>query len=238
MADPTNIATPRPDAPDATAPIAPFESPDEALVERARAGDTAAFELLMRRHNRRVYRAVRAVLRDGPDVEDAMQQAYVQAFTHLDQFEGTARWSTWLCRIAFNEALARVRQRGRFVSIDAASEGTLEDTVKNTSPDPERVATDRELARIVEHELDGLPDIYRTVVMFREVEGLSTTETAAILGVEEPVVKTRLHRARAMLREAIERRIGAHFEEAYEFGAERCDRVVAGVMARLSPLSR
>src|SRR3954447_16434786 len=98
---------------------APVDPTDEALVERARGGDTAAFELLMRRHNRRVFRAVRAVLRDGSDVEDVMQQAYVQAFTHLDQFEGAARWSTWMCRIAFNEALARLRQRGRFVSIDA-----------------------------------------------------------------------------------------------------------------------
>src|SRR5262249_50133477 len=112
-----------------SSPAEPVAAPaveltDEALVLRARAGDTAAFELLMRRHNRRVYRAVRAVLRDGPDVEDVMQQAHVQAFTHLDQVEGAARWSTWVCGIAFNEALARVRQRGRFVSIDAARKMT------------------------------------------------------------------------------------------------------------------
>jgi RNA polymerase sigma-70 factor, ECF subfamily len=232
MADPTPAA-PRPQPTAAPAATAPFDLADEALVDRARAGDTAAFELLMRRHNRRVYRAVRSVLRDGADVEDVMQQAYVQAFTHMDQFEGASRWSTWLCRIAINEALARVRQRGRFVSIDAASEGTLEDTEKRRSTDPERTAVDRELARLVEHELDGLPDIYRTVVMFREVEGMSTADTAAILGVEEPVVKTRLHRARALLRGAIEQRIGEHLDEAYEFGAERCDRVVAAVLGRL-----
>jgi RNA polymerase sigma-70 factor (ECF subfamily) len=231
MTDPKNLTT----VPLASATEPPI--PDETLVERARAGDASAFELLMRRHNRRVYRVVRSVVREGADIEDVMQQAYVQAFTHLDQFEGASRWSTWLCRIAFNEALARLRQRGRFVSIDAANEGafTLEDTTKRNSPDPERAAVSRELGRIVEHELDRLPDIYRTVVMFREVEGLSTSETATILGVEEPVVKTRLHRARAFLRDAIERRIGEHLEDAYEFGAERCDRVVAAVMSRLTP---
>jgi RNA polymerase sigma-70 factor (ECF subfamily) len=209
------------------------EASDEALVERARGGDPAAFELLMRRHNRPVYRAVRSVLRDGPEVEDVMQQAYLQAFAHLDQFEGSARWSTWLYRIAFNEALARLRQRGRFVSIEAASEGTLAQISRPNEPDPERTAEGRELARIVEHEVDRLPDMYRAVVMFREIEGLSTAETAAILAVEEPVVKTRLHRARTMLRTAIEQRLGNHLGAAFDFGAARCDRIVAGVMARL-----
>ena len=100
---------------------------DEALVDRARARDSAAFELLMRRHNQRVYRVVRSVLRDTDDIEDVIQQAYVQAFLHLDQFGGAARWSTWVCRIAINEALARLRQRGRFVSIDAVSEEAMSD---------------------------------------------------------------------------------------------------------------
>jgi RNA polymerase sigma-70 factor (ECF subfamily) len=212
----------------------PLDPPDEDLVARARGGDRAAFELLMRRHNRRVYRAVRSVLRDDSETEDVMQQAYVQAFTHLDQFEGAARWSTWVCRIAFNEALGRIRQRGRFVSIDAAGgEGTLDDTANTVGANPERAASERELGRLVEHELDRLPDIYRTVVMFREVEGMTTAETAAILNVEEPVVKTRLHRARALLRDAIERRMGEHLGATFEFGAERCDRVVAAVLERL-----
>lgn len=220
-----------------TAALPAVEPTDEALVARARGGDNAAFELLMRRHNRRVYQAVRSVLRDGPEVEDVMQQAYIQAFTHLEQFEGAARWSTWLYRIAFNEALARLRQRGRFVSIETASEGTLAQLSRSAGPDPERLAVDREMGRIVEHELDRLPDIYRAVVMFREVEGLDTAETAAILDVEEAVVKTRLHRARALLRAAIEQRIGAHLGDAYDFGAARCDRIVAAVLARLSASS-
>jgi RNA polymerase sigma-70 factor (ECF subfamily) len=232
MTLPTNQITPS----HATAvqpEAAPPDPTDEALVGRARAGDTAAFELLMRRHNRRVYRAVRAVLRDGADVEDVMQQAYVQAFTHLDQFQGAARWSTWVCRIAFNEALARLRQQGRFVSIDAAKEDTVEDTARAPLLDPERAAGRRELAHLVELELDRLPDIYRAVVMFREIEGLSTADTAEVLGVDEAVIKTRLHRARALLRDAIEQRIGTTLEESYPFGASRCDRVVAAVMARI-----
>ncbi len=215
--------------------------PDEELVQRARAGDRLAFELLMRRNNRRVYRAVRTVLRDAAEVEEVMQQSYVLAFSHLDQFQGTARWSTWLCRIAFNEALARVRQRGRFVSIDAAQDrqsggqpdGQSPESWRSAAPDPERQARTRELGRFVEEAVEGLPDIYRSVLIFREIEGLSTAETAAILDVEENVVKTRLHRARGLLRDLIEKRVGEQVDGAYAFEARRCDRVVAAVLARL-----
>jgi RNA polymerase sigma-70 factor, ECF subfamily len=208
---------------------------DEELVQRARLGDRLAFELLMRRNNRRVYRAVRSVLREGADIEEVMQQSYVLAFSHLDQFQGTARWSTWLCRIAFNEALARVRQRGRFVSIDSAGEGRVSEGWRSAAPDPERQARTRELGRFVEQAVDGLPDIYRSVLILREIEGLSTVETAAILDVEENVVKTRLHRARGLLRDAITQRIGEQVDGAYAFDARRCDRVVAAVLARLPP---
>src|SRR5690348_12801597 len=114
-----------------------LETSDEELVERVRHGDRLAFELLMRRNNRRVYRAVRTVLRDGAEVEEVMQQTYALAFAHLDQFQGHARWSTWVCRIAFNEALARMRQRGRFVSIEA-SEATAPEVWRASAPDPER----------------------------------------------------------------------------------------------------
>jgi len=213
-----------------------LETSDEELVERVRQGDRLAFELLMRRNNRRVYRAVRAVLREGADVEEVMQQTYTLAFTHLDQFQGHARWSTWVCRIAFNEALARVRQRGRFVSIEA-SEGTVPEAWRSPTPDPERQLRARELGRLVEETIDGMPDIYRSVMIFREIEGLTTLETAAILEVEENVVKTRLHRARALLRDGIERRIGQQVDDAYAFEARRCDRVVAAVLARLAQIA-
>lgn len=218
----------------APAPVTGEVGPtDEALAARAQGGDLAAFELLMRRNNRRVYRVVRSVLREGTEVEDAMQDAYVSAFAHLDQFRGTARWSTWLCRIAYNEALARVRQSRRFVSIDAVSEGTMTDRAKTSPADPERAASDRELARAVETAVDELPDIYRTVIALRQIEGLSVAETAAVLDVAEEVVKTRLHRARALLRPAIEARIGEALPESYAFGAERCDRLVASVLSRI-----
>ncbi|HVR00716.1 MAG TPA: RNA polymerase sigma factor [Polyangia bacterium] len=208
---------------------------DEVLATRARAGERAAFELLMRRHNRRVYRTIRAVLRDEAEIEDAMQEAYVSAFTHLDQFQGAARWSTWLCRIAFHEALARLRRQRRFVSIDTTNEANMNDPAHASSLDPERAAGDRELGRVLEGAIDRLPHIYRTVLMLRQVDGLSVAETAAILGVAEEVVKTRLHRARATLRNELEQRIGAQLDETYAFGAQRCDRVVAAVLARLGP---
>jgi RNA polymerase sigma-70 factor (ECF subfamily) len=206
---------------------------DEVLATRARAGDRAAFELLMRRNNQRVFRVVRSVLRDGREVEDVMQDAYVLAFKHLDQFEGTARFSTWLGRIAYNEALARVRARKRFVSIDATSEDAMPEIPKSTAVDPERAAGDRELARVLEAAIDRLPDIYRSVLVLRQIEGQDVAETAAVLGVTEEVVKTRLHRARAMLREELETRIGGQLDAAFAFGAEHCDRLVAVVLARL-----
>jgi len=206
---------------------------DEALVERARAHDRAAFELLMRRHNQRVYRVVRSLLRDADEIEDVIQQSYLQAFLHLDQFGGNARWSTWVCRIAINEALARIRQRGRFVSIDAASEEAMADFSKGPDGDPERKAAGREFGAMVEQAIDGLPDIYRSVLILREIEGMTTEETAAVLGVEIDVVKTRLHRARAALRAAIENRVGEQMQSAFTFGNERCDRVVAAVLAKL-----
>jgi RNA polymerase sigma-70 factor (ECF subfamily) len=206
---------------------------DEVLVDRARARDATAFELLMRRHNQRVYRVVRSLLRDPAEIEDVMQQAYLSAFLHLDQCEGGARWSTWVCRIAINEALARIRQRGRFVSMDAASEDQMADAWTVENRDPERAAAGREFGQAVEEAIDGLPDLYRTVLIMREIEGMTTAETAAVLDVDEDVVKTRLHRARTLLRATIESRAGEEMKNAYSFGAERCDRVVAGALARL-----
>jgi RNA polymerase sigma-70 factor (ECF subfamily) len=209
--------------------------PDDKLVERARAKDPTAFELLMRRHNQRVYRVVRAVLHDPAEIEDVIQQAYLQAFLHLDQFVGNARWSTWVCRIAINEALARLRQRGRFVSMEAVGEEALANMSNASIDDPERVASRHELGQMVEQAIDRLPEMYRAVLIMREVEGMTTIETAAVLDVEPDVVKTRLHRARASLRAAIENGVGEELKSAYSFGNERCDRVVAGVL-RLLPL--
>ena len=209
---------------------------DEELAHRVCAGETALFEVLMRRYNARVYRAVRALVRDEDEAEDVMQQAYVLAFTHLDQFQGSAKFSTWLIRIAVNEALQYLRKRSRLVAIDGGSDDELEAGMKllerNTS-DPERQTSERELSRLLESTIDALPVPYRMVLMLREVDGLSTAETAEVLSVSQDVVRTRLHRARALLRDELETRLGGQLEEVFSFQAPRCDRVVAAVMARL-----
>jgi RNA polymerase sigma-70 factor, ECF subfamily len=214
-------------------PPAPLQVDDDALVARARAGDSGAFELLMRRHNQRVYRVVRSVLRNGDEVEDVMQQAYLAAFAHLDQFAGLSAWSTWLCRIAMNEALARSRQQHRLVCMAETPEEAVSELWPRADADPERAASGRELRELVEAEMDRLPEALRLVLMLREVEGMSTEQTAEVLAVTPEVVKTRLHRARARLRDRFERRIGEGLGTAFAFGHERCDRVVAKVLARL-----
>jgi RNA polymerase sigma-70 factor, ECF subfamily len=210
------------------------EQPDEIFIQRVMDGDTAAFELLMRRHNERVYRAARAIVRDEQEAEDVMQQAYVNAFTHLRQFNGAARFSTWLTRIAINEALARVRRHGKYESFD--------DELSNVEPlmsyrpaeNPERETFARELRGLLEWAIDSLPDGMREVFMLREVEGLSTLEVAECLGVSEDVVKTRLSRGRAALRRLLMERTGATAPEAFRFYRPRCDRVVARVLARIA----
>jgi RNA polymerase sigma-70 factor (ECF subfamily) len=204
--------------------------PDEEIVARIVAGESALFELLMRRHNQRVYRAVRAVLASDEDAEDVMQQAYLNAYTHLRQFAGEARFTTWLTRIAVNEALARRRRGAFFVQGDEEMTMRLPDV---KTPDPERHAVASELRAVMEREIAALPESFRMVFVMREVEGLSTTETAAVLGVSDDLVKTRLHRARATLRDNLFRSAGVTLDTLFAFGNARCDRVVAEVMSRL-----
>lgn len=209
------------------------EEPDDALIEQVLGGNTGVFELLMRRYNERVYRAVRSIVRDEREVEDVMQQAYVNAFTHLRQFNGSARFSTWLTRIAVNEALARVRRQGRYDAFDEESSNVELFTTLNRSDNPERQAFAHELRDLLEWAIDRLPGGMREVFVLREVEGLSTLEVAESLGVSEDVVKTRLSRARAMLRRLLVERTGAAAAEAFRFYRPRCDRVVANVLARI-----
>ena len=201
---------------------------DAEVVQRVRDGDRASFEILMRRHNQRIYRAARAILKNESEVEDAMQQAYINAFTHLNQFEERARFSTWLTRIAVNEAIAR-RQRMRTTE----SEEMVEQTVTR-QPTPEHLAYAGELQRVLEDAVDGLPEAYRSVFMLRDIEGLSTNETAEALDLGDEAVKTRLHRARALVRRAVTSRLGETAPGAFQFQAPRCDRVVAFVLERLS----
>jgi RNA polymerase sigma-70 factor (ECF subfamily) len=220
--------------------IAPASTLSDAeIIKRVRAGEGALFEILMRRHNLRLYRAARAIVKDEAEVEDVMQQAYINAFTHLHQFEERAQFSTWLTRIGLNEAFARRRkmhvtesrmERGSNVTEDRA-DGI--EALVSSQPDPERQAYAEELHRVLENAVDSLPDTYRTVFMLRDVQGLSTSETGEGLGIGEEAVKTRLHRARAMIRRAVTARIGAVAGGTFQFHADRCDRVVAAVFARL-----
>lgn len=217
----------------AVAPIVD-EQPDEALITRVLRGDTASFELLMRRYNERVYRVVRSVVRDEDETEDVMQQAYVNAFTHLAQFNGTARFSTWLTRIAMNEALARVRRHGRYEVFDEESSNVEPFITPGASDNPERQAFNHELRGLLEEAIDALPNGMREVFILREVEGLSTSDAAACLEVSDDVVKTRLSRARATLRRLLMERANATAPDAFRFYRPRCDRVVARVLTRIA----
>jgi RNA polymerase sigma-70 factor (ECF subfamily) len=210
------------------------EQPDEALIARVLRGDTASFELLMRRYNERVYRAVRSIVRDEHEAEDVMQQAYVNAFTHLGQFNGSARFSTWLTRIAINEALARVRRHGRYDVFDEEFSNVEPFTARRSSDNPEWHAFSRELRGLLESAIDALPNGMREAFVLRDVEGLSTAEAANCLGVSEEVVKTRLSRARATLRRWLMERAGATAPDAFRFHRPRCDRLVGRVLARIA----
>jgi RNA polymerase sigma-70 factor, ECF subfamily len=223
-----------------TAPALASGLTDAEIVRRVRAGDRALFEILMRRHNQRLYRVARAVVKDEDEIEDVMQQAYVNAFTHLHQFEERAQFSTWLTRITLNEAFGRRRTLRRAESLTgvppdlAEDSGEFMDTVRSPQPDPERQAYAQELHRVLEEAVEALPESYRTVFMLRDIEGLSTMETGEGLGLGEEAVKTRLHRARAMIRRAVTSRLGEVTAGAFQFHAPRCDRVVAAVLARIA----
>ena len=210
------------------------EQTDEGIVQAMLDGHTALFELLMRRYNERLYRAARAITRDDREAEDVMQQAYVNAFAHLRQFKGHAQFATWLTRIAVNEALARVRRRGRYEPFD--EDPAEVDTVVplRSSSDPERQALASELRDLLEWAIDALPAGAREVFMLREVEGLNTADTAASLGVSEDVVKTRLSRARTALRRSLLDRAGATAPGVFRFYRPRCDRLVAQVLGRIA----
>lgn len=206
-----------------------LESTDEQLIERIRGGEPPLFEVLMRRHNRTVYRAIRGILRNDDEIEDVMQDAYVRAYAHLAEFRGEARFSTWLTRIAVYEAFARVRRRKRVG--DAPNDE--DDIMEAIQPTPEQQASNRELATVLEHAIDALPESFRTVFVLRAVEEMSTAETAMVLAIPEDTVKTRLHRARGLLQKTLLDRADASTPEAFGFHLSRCDRVVDGVFARL-----
>jgi RNA polymerase sigma-70 factor, ECF subfamily len=207
---------------------------DPQVVALVLSGQTALFEILMRRHNERLYRAARAIVLDEREAEDVVQQAWVNAYAHLRQFNGRAQLSTWLTRIAVNEAIARARRQGRYRSLDADGPDEVRAIASRPAPpDPERQAFARELAALLESAVDALPDGCREVFVLRQVQGLSTSETAQTLGVSDDVVKTRLSRARAALRDDLFERAGLAAQNAFTFLGSRCDRIVDFVMGRI-----
>jgi RNA polymerase sigma-70 factor (ECF subfamily) len=209
-------------------PPPPATLSDEDVVARVKQGELALFEVLMRRYNQRCFRVARSLLKNDAEAEEVVQQAWLAAWEHLDNFRGAARFSTWLVRIAVNESLMRARVAGRQLSMD--DPGTMDFEMPTTLPTPLDSAEMKELARLLERAVDALPDPYRAVFVLREVEGLSTADTAAALDLTEDLVKVRLHRARTRLREDLVARVGTSATEVFTFGNARCDRTVERVM--------
>jgi RNA polymerase sigma-70 factor (ECF subfamily) len=211
-------------------------SGDAELVRRALARDEAAVRAILKANNQRLYRLARGLLRNDDEAEDVVQETYVRAFTHLADFRGASSLATWLSRIAMNEALGRLRRDRPGVELDA--QGTLEAQIipfplASTADDPEKSMARREIQCVVERAIDELPEVFRLVFIARVVEGMSIEETAETLELRPETVKTRLHRARVMLRDNVERKIGPVAMEAFPFAGRRCDRLTAAVLNRL-----
>ena len=218
-------------APSALTP--PTTLSDEEVVGRVLAGDASLFEILMRRYNQRLFRVARSILSDDTEAEDVMQEAYVRAFRELASFRGEARFSTWLTRIACHEALARARKRQRLVRIGEGGGGEPPEPPSETAG-PERDMENRELQAVLRDAVEILPDPLRTVFCLREIEGLSTEQTADALGLSLENVRVRLHRAKRSLRYKLDERIGREVRRLYLFEAPRCDRMVAAVFASIN----
>jgi RNA polymerase sigma-70 factor (ECF subfamily) len=214
------------------------QSEEGQLVARAAARDEAAIRAIMQRYNRRLYRLARAVLRDDAEAEDAVQQAYVKAFSGIAGFRGEAGLSTWLSRIVINVALdgARQRRRASQLAIAAQQESSQTHAPHHGAPplDPERSLAQREIRTLLERAIDALPDAFRTVLMARVVEGLSVEETSELLGLRPETVKTRLHRARRLVREALEAELGPMVTAVFPFAGKRCEQLADAVIAKLN----
>jgi RNA polymerase sigma-70 factor (ECF subfamily) len=213
---------------------------DEALVALARQHDDTAVRTLIRRHNQRLFRAARSIVRTDAEAEDVVQETYVRAFTHLDSFRGESRLSTWLTRIALNEALGRMRRRRPTVDIDRldletddAMSRVLPFPSPSAAPNPEAGAAREQIRVVLERAVDTLPDDFRTVFVLRDVEGLSIEETAEQLGILPQTIKTRLYRARRLMRLAIQKELGGALDDLFPFDGQRCVHMADRVLMRL-----
>jgi RNA polymerase sigma-70 factor (ECF subfamily) len=211
---------------------------DAELVRRALARDAEAFRTIMQRHNRRLYRIARGVLRNNAEAEDAVQEAYVSAFANLTSYRGESGLAAWLARITMNEALGRLRRQRPTVDIDTLEAARpdaeiIQFPLTTQNDDPERTMAQRQILQLVERATDDLPEPYRLVFVTRVIEGMSVEETAELLGIKPETVKTRLHRARQLVRDQINKQIGPVLMDAFPFAGRRCERMTSAVMKRL-----
>jgi len=217
---------------------APAVSDDAELAERALARDAGAFRAIMQKHNRRLYRIARGILRNDTEAEDAVQDAYVSAFTNLATYRGESTLATWLSRIVMNESLGRLRRRRPTVDLAALESVRSEAEIvqfplSTPSDDPERTMAQRQILQLVERATDNLPAVFRLVFVTRVIEGMSVEETSELLGIKPKTVKTRLHRARQLVRDQLDKQIGPVLMDAFPFAGRRCERMTEAVMARL-----
>ena len=211
---------------------------DAELARLACQRESGAFRTIMQRHNRRLYRLARSVVRNDSEAEDVVQEAYVRAFASLAQFRGESSLATWLSRIVLNEALGRLRRRPSVDLTEIESRPASQGQVipfPHSSPqlDPERTMAQREIQLILERAIDELPETFRTVLVARVIEEMSVEETADLLGLRPETVKTRLHRARGLLKQALEKRVGSFLTDAFPFAGRRCERMTSKVLQRL-----
>ncbi|HSE41553.1 MAG TPA: RNA polymerase sigma factor [Acidobacteriota bacterium] len=210
------------------------ELTDEEVVRRIRSGESFLFEIIMRRYNQRLFRVAKSILKNEGEAEDVIQDAYVRAYENLHQFAGEAKFSTWLTKIAIYESLRRMRRSKRFTSMEDFTKGKeIMSILKDENGNPEKDFFRRRVIELLENAIGNLSTKYSLVIMLRDVEGLSTEETARCLGISEEAVKTRLHRARSVLRKELSSGAGVTVKDLYPFAGERCDRIVAAVMDRI-----
>jgi RNA polymerase sigma factor (sigma-70 family) len=211
---------------------------DLSLVRSVLAGDPAAFELLMRRHNRRLYRLARAVLRSDEEAEDALQEAYLSAFRGLAQFRHESALSTWLSRLVLNEALGRLRRSARrqnVIPMVSSNADTEMNAMADDAEGPDQALGRAQMRALLERKLDALPESFRVVFVLRSVEDLSVEETAQCLNIPAGTVRSRYSRAKALLREALAQEVDLAEQDLYQFGGEHCDRVTTMVLRKLTP---
>ncbi len=216
---------------------------DTGLAARVAAGDRGAFQQLMRRHNTALFRAARAILRDDADAEDALQEAYLSAYRHIGEFRGQSRLSTWLTRIVINQSLGRLRSRRRDNVVELLGDratAPVQEAAHNAAGEqadsPETGAMRNELRRLLERKIDELPLAFRTTFILREVEEMTIDEVAECLAVPAATVRTRVFRARALLRASLAVELDLATNDVFGFAGTRCDRMVAGVLGRLAKL--